>query len=132
MAKSDLLAEAEALGIEGLDDSFTNKQIQSAIDAAQEAQDAPESDEEPISEAAEAVEEEVPSEEPPVAPEAAEATFAVAQLKPYAEQLFGVGYHVIVGAQSAGFLPAGRVTKAQVAAGIDQYLNMPVENGKEA
>lgn len=120
MSKQDLLDEAAALGIEGLDESFTNKKIQEAIDEARaEADESPEAPEDEIV----PVEEKV-AEEPPVA---SESMFHIEQLRPYAEQLFGVGGHVIVGAVSAGFIPNGQVTKAQVAAGIDQYLNMPIE-----
>jgi len=73
-------------------------------------------------------EEEDVEEAAPVAP--SEPVFTLDQLKPYAEQLFGVGFHVLVGAASLGTIPAGKVTKEQVANGIEQYLNTPIS--KEA
>lgn len=124
MAKQDLLDEAEALGIEGLDDSFTNRMIQAEIDKARAELDSPEDPtEEDGHEDLESPVEEVVEQSEPV--------FTIAQLKPYAEGLFGVGYHVLVGAQSAGCFPPGKVTKDQVRHGIDQYLEMPVETSKE-
>lgn len=130
--KDDLLAEAAALGIEGLDESFRNDVIQARIDAA-EAENAAatpdESAEEPAEEQAEDVAEEASDS---VSDGASAPGFTLEQLKPYAESLFGVGAHVLVGAASAGFIPTeGTVTKDEVAAGIDQYLNMPVEQKKE-
>ena len=128
MAKEDLLREAEDLGIEGLDESFTNKQIKALIE---KAQDAPESAPEASSEPEAAVEGDDTEEEVSEAPVASEPVFDVKQFRPHAEQVFGVGYHVLVGAQSAGCFPAGKLTKDQIRAGIDQYLNMPVETSKE-
>lgn len=103
--KDDLLAEAAGLGLV-LDDTFTNAKIQELIDSTfvEEAE----------IETAGAVDVEEP-------------TFTMEQLQPYADQLFGVGSHVLVGAQSAGTIPSGKMTKGQAQAGIDQYLNMPVE-----
>ena len=103
--KDDLLAEAAGLGLV-LDDNFTNAKIQELIDSTfvEEAE----------IETAGAVDVEEP-------------TFTMEQLQPYADQLFGVGSHVLVGAQSAGTIPSGKMTKGQAQAGIDQYLNMPVE-----
>jgi hypothetical protein len=124
MAKEDLLAEAERLGIEGLDDSFTNKQIQKVIDeakAAEETVDEPAvAEDEPEAEAVEVE-----------APVASEPVFEIRQFAPHAESLFGVGYHVLVGAQSAGCFPSGKITRDQARAGIERYLNMPIEQGKE-
>lgn len=124
MAKQDLLDEAAELGIVGLDDSFTNTKIQTAINEAKVENAAaatdPGEDEEVVKEAV-----------PVAAPSEPEPLFELAQLRPYAERLFGVGEHVLVGAQSAGKIPQGRVTRAQVRNGIDQYLNMPVEQSKE-
>lgn len=103
--KDDLLEEAAGLGLV-LDDNFTNAKIQELIDSTfvEEAE----------IETAGAVDVEEP-------------TFTMEQLQPYADQLFGVGSHVLVGAQSAGTIPSGKMTKGQAQAGIDQYLNMPVE-----
>lgn len=132
MAKADLIRDAEKLGIEGLDDSFTNKQIQNLIDEA--TAEASESDQEPSYEPEAAPVSEDSSEateEVSEAPVASEPVFDIKQFRSYAEQVFGVGYHVLVGAQSAGCFPAGKLTKAQITAGIDQYLNMPVDQGKE-
>ena len=128
MAKEDLLREAEALGIEGLDESFTNKQIKAQIE---KAQDASESAPDPSDEPETAVEGDDTAEEVEGATVAPEPVFEIRQFRVYSEQVFGVGYHVLVGAQSAGCFPAGKVTKDQIRAGIDQYLNMPVEQGKE-
>lgn len=125
MAKADLLAEAAELGIEFPGDEVpTNKQIQAAIDEAKAPEVVAEEPEPDAPAEEEVVDEEVP-EEP------SEPVFSIGQLKPYAEQLFGVGYHVLVGAQTAGCFPSGKVTKAEVAAGIEQYLNTPVEQPKE-
>jgi hypothetical protein len=122
LAKEDLLAEAAALGIEGLDETFTNKMIQSQIDAVLMPGTTPEEPQ------LEFVAEEVAEGE--AVPVAAEQVFTHAQLKPYVEQMFGVGVQVFVGAASAGLIPS-KATKAQVAHGIDQYLNMPVKQEKE-
>lgn len=123
MAKEDLLAEAASLGIEGLDSEFTNKKIQAAIDAARAADDG--FAEEPAEEQAEEV-----AEEQSDAPEPKkESTFTLEQLKPFSKRLFGVGSHVLVGAASAGTIPEGKVTRAQVASGVERYLNMPIEKG---
>jgi hypothetical protein len=124
MAKEDLLREAAKLRIEGLDDTFTNKQIQRAIDEAPRASESPQT----VEDAPEApVEEQVVEvvEESPVAQETA---FTLAQLKPHSVRLFGYGYHVIVGAVSAGCIPSGKVTRTQVRNGIDRYLKMPIES----
>jgi len=101
------LAEAAELGLV-LDDTFTNAKIQELIDAHSSFVEEAE-----IETATVAVEE--------------EPMFTMEQLQPYADQLFGVGSHVLVGAQSAGTIPNGKMTKGQAQAGIDQYLNMPVE-----
>lgn len=141
MAKADLLSEAAELGVIFPSDEEppTNRVIQEAIDAANAAEDAEEAGEvttnvvqsepEVESEVPEVPAEEVAVEEEAVevAPEDQEPVFQVAQFKAHAESIFGVGYHVLVGAVSAGIIPAGKVTKAQVAAGIEQYLNTPVE-----
>ncbi len=115
--KDDLLETAAELGIEGLDDSFTNVKIQELIDLAQAAGAGPD---DPAA-----------VEEAPVASAEEESVFTLAQLQPYSEQLFGVGGQVLVGAVSAGCIPSGSFTKSQAQAGIDQYLKMPVEKGKE-
>lgn len=125
MAKQDLLDEAEALGIEGLDESNTNRQIQAAIDEALEAVEAPESFEVAVEEQ----EDPAPVEVAVEAPEASEPTFALEQLMEHSEAIFGVGRQVLVGARSAGKIPSGPVTKEVARNGIDQYLNMPVEQG---
>ena len=104
--KDDLLAEAAGLGLV-LDDTFTNAKIQELIDST-------------FVEQAEEI-------ETAGAVDVEEPTFTMEQLQPYADQLFGVGSHVLVGAQSAGTIPSGKMTKGQAQAGIDQYLNMPVE-----
>ncbi len=129
MAKQDLLDEASRLGIEGLDDEFTNKKIQASIDEARAALESAESaeDAEEATEEAPVVEE--VAEEPSEAPEP---RFTLDQLKPFSERLFGVGYHVIVGAVSSGCISNGRVTKTEVASGIERYMNMPVEQSKES
>lgn len=105
--KDDLLAEAAELGLD-LDDNFTNAKIQELIDTHSAFVEQAEI------ETAGAVDVEEP-------------TFTMEQLQPYADQLFGVGSHVLVGAQSAGTIPSGKMTKGQAQAGIDQYLKMPVE-----
>ena len=104
--KDDLLEEAAGLGLV-LDDTFTNAKIQELIDST-------------FVEQAEEI-------ETAGAVDVEEPTFTMEQLQPYADQLFGVGSHVLVGAQSAGTIPSGKMTKGQAQAGIDQYLNMPVE-----
>ena len=104
--KDDLLEEAAVLGLV-LDDTFTNAKIQELIDST-------------FVEQAEEI-------ETAGAVDVEEPTFTMEQLQPYADQLFGVGSHVLVGAQSAGTIPSGKMTKGQAQAGIDQYLNMPVE-----
>ena len=107
MSKKDLLAEAAALGIKGVDEGTLNRSLQELIDTA-------------FVEQAEEI-------ETAGAVDVEEPTFTMEQLQPYADQLFGVGSHVLVGAQSAGTIPSGKMTKGQAQAGIDQYLNMPVE-----
>lgn len=58
-------------------------------------------------------------------------SFTIDELMPHSEHLFGVGGHVLVGAVTAGvFQGKARVTKEEAQAGIDTYMNMPVE-GKE-
>ena len=74
--------------------------------------------------------EDEPEEDEPVADSPQEPVFSVENLKPHTQALFGVGAHVLVGAEAAGCLPSRRMTKAEAAAGIDQYLQMPVK-GKE-
>ena len=126
MSKKDLLAEAAALGIKGVDEGTLNRSLQELIDTAKaNAARADASEpvwEDIIPDSDDAAEiETVPvtvKEEP---------TFTLEQLQPYAEELFGVGGHVLVGAQSAGTIPAGKMTKAEAQAGVDQYLSMPVE-----
>lgn len=111
--KQDLLAEAAALGITGVDEETLNRTLQELIDDANT--EAAQSDDLPEIEETASV---AVMEEP---------TFTLEQLQPYAEQLFGVGGHVLIGAQSAGTIPAGKMTKGEAQAGIDQYLSMPVE-----
>ncbi len=127
MAKEDLYREAAALGLdlEGREPELTNREIQAEIDAALTGEQ-----QELVEVAApEEVVEAVVEEAAPVPPEP---TFALAQLKPYADQLFGVGYHVLVGAVSAGCIPAGgSATRDEWRAGIDQYLKMPVETKED-
>lgn len=138
MAKADLLSEAAELGVIFPSDEEppTNRVIQEAIDAANAAELAEELAEEAVEAEPEVESEEpveAPAEEVAVEEEAVEVVsdeepvFLVSQFKAHAEAIFGVGYHVLVGAVSAGLLPAGKVTKAQVAAGIEQYLNTPIE-----
>lgn len=55
-------------------------------------------------------------------------TFTVEQLMPYAQDLFGVGSHVLVGARSAGCFPESPMTKERAQTGINRYLEMPVES----
>lgn len=57
-----------------------------------------------------------------------EPTFTVEELMPYAEQLFGVGSHVLVGARSAGCFPKSEMTKERARTGIKRYLEMPVQS----
>ncbi len=140
MAKEALLREAKALGIEGLDEESLNRTIQEAIDQAKaesaeadspESVDASESAEDGAEEPAEAPSEEVADPVSDEAPVASVPTFQLDQLKPYSDALFGYGAHVLVGARSAGCIPDDPVTKEQVSAGVDQYLNMPVKQEKE-
>lgn len=128
--KDDLLEEAAALGIEGLNGDFRNDVIQARIDDAREAQ-ALQADEDGAEEPAEEQAEEVAEDAPAPVAASSEPVFTLAQLRAYSQTLFGCGEHVLVGARSAGCIPVDPVTKDQVRAGIDQYLNMPVEPGKE-
>ncbi len=109
-SKADLLAEAADLGITGVDQETLNRTIQELIDDAKAAVIDEPQDVEAVTVAVET-----------------EPTFTLEQLQPYSEQLFGVPGQVLVGAQSAGTIPAGKMTKGQAQAGIDQYMAMPVE-----
>lgn len=127
--KEDLLAEAAELGIEGVDESTLNATLEKLIAERKEELEGSEAQPEDT-EAAEAADVvEVAEDEAKESQEAPEPVFDLAQLRPYSESVFGCGWHVLVGARSAGFIPEGRVTKEQVRHGIDQYLNMPVEHG---
>ncbi len=124
MAKEDLYREAAGLGLE-LEDGLTNREIQKAIDDFVLTGVQSKAFEEPAAEQAEEVVEEA-------APVPSDPAFTLAQLKGYTEQLFGVGYHVLVGTEASGCIPGGLATRDEWRAGIDQYLKMPVEQGKEA
>jgi len=55
-------------------------------------------------------------------------TFTIEQLMPYAQSLFGVGSHVLVGARSAGCFPESPMTRERAQTGITRYLEMPVKS----
>lgn len=126
MGKKELLAEAESLGLSGLEES-TNREIQAAIDEALVAEEFAASESAEV--AVEEQEDPAPVEVAAEAPVASEPTFTLEQLMEYSQQLFGVGRQVLVGARSAGCIPSGAVTKDVAKNGIDQYLNMPVKQG---
>lgn len=56
-----------------------------------------------------------------------ESTFPLEELIPHADELFGVGGHVLVGARSGGFLGPDPVTRPQVRDAVQEYLASPAD-----